>query len=129
MQILIWGDNMNRKVSICILVIILIFLSIVIFEMAGNRRGTPLPETQTQETQEEAEPAVIANTDQVAHYRYIARIVDGRIVIFESDGETVYLETDIKANTLSSHIREQAQLGIGFQNEAGMFDFLESYSS
>ena len=97
--------------------------------MAGNRRGTPLPETQTQETQEETEPAVIANTDHVVHYRYIARIVDERIVIFESDGETIYLETDIKANALSSHIRERAKSGIGFRNEAGMFDFLESYSS
>ncbi len=121
--------NMNRKVSICIFVLILIILIIVILEMAGEDRGTPLPETQTQVTQIETEPAVIANSNPIVNYQYIARIVDERIVIFESDGKTVYLETDIKANTLSAYIREQAQSGIGFLNEAGMFDFLESYSS
>lgn len=121
--------NMNRKVSICIFVLILIILIIVILEMAGKDRGTPLPETQTQVTQIETETAVIANSNPVVNYQYIARIVDERIVIFESDGKTVYLETDIKANTLSAYIREQAQSGIGFLNEAGMFDFLESYSS
>lgn len=120
---------MNRKVSICIFVLILIILIIVILEMAGKDRGTPLPETQTQATQIETEPAVIANSNPIVNYQYIARIVDERIVIFESDGKTVYLETDIRANTLSAHIREQAQSGIGFLNEAGMFDFLESYSS
>ena len=92
--------------------------------MAGEDRGTPLPETQTQVTQIETEPAVIANSNPIVNYQYIARIVDERIVIFESDGKT-----DIKANTLSAYIREQAQSGIGFLNEAGMFDFLESYSS
>ena len=114
--------NMNRKVSICIFVLILIILIIVILEMAGKDRGT-------QATQIETEPAVIANSNPIVNYQYIARIVDERIVIFESDGKTVYLETDIKANTLSAYIREQAQSGIGFLNEAGMFDFLESYSS
>ena len=97
--------NMNRKVSICIFVLILIILIIVILEMAVKDRGTPLPETQTQVTQIETEPAVIANSNPVVNYQYIARIVDERIVIFESDGKTVYLETDIKANTLSAYIR------------------------
>lgn len=128
MQILIWGDNMNRKVSICILAFILIVLIVVLVVMAGNKKETPVVPTETQELVD-TEPAVIANTDHVTQYRYIARIVDERLVIFESDNKTVYFETDIRAEILSAHIREQAKRGIGFQNEASMYDFLESYSS
>lgn len=128
MQILIWGDNMNRKVSICILAFILIVLIVVLVVMAGNKKETPVVPTETQELVD-TEPAVIANTDHVTQYRYIARIVDERLVIFESDNHTVYFETGIRANVLSAHVREQARTGIGFQSEASMYDFLESYSS
>ena len=69
------------------------------------------------------------NTDHVKQFRFIARIVDERLVIFESDGKTVYFETGIKEEALSEPIRQQAQHGIGFTTEAGMYDFLESYSS
>ena len=128
MQILIWGDNMNRKVSICIFVFILVILIIVLAVMAKNGKEAPVVPTETQE-QTNTEPTVIANSDHVSQYRYIARIVDERLVIFESDNRTVYFETGIRADLLSAHVRKLARTGIGFQSEASMYDFLESYSS
>ena len=128
MQIFIWGDNMNRKVSICILVFVLIILIVVIWVMARNGKEAPVVPTETQESVD-TEPAVNANTDHVLQYRYIARIVDERLVIFESDNHTVYFETGISANVLPANVSKQARTGIGFQSEASMYDFLESYSS
>ena len=125
MQILIWGDNMNRKVSICILV----FIFIVLFVMAKRSKDAPIPETKVTQLAETEDASVSVNTDHVKQFRFIARIVDERLVIFESDGKTVYFETGIKEEALSEPIRQQAQHGIGFTTEAGMYDFLESYSS
>lgn len=128
MQILIWGDNMNRKISICILAFILVFLCIVLIVVAKNGKERPISQPQTEQTSE-VEPAVIANTDHIDQFCYIARIVDDRLVIFLSDGQTLYFETDIRAERLSEHVREQAMHGIGFPTEESMYDFLESYSS
>ena len=129
MQILIWGDNMNRKVSICILVFIFIVCAVVLFVMAKRSKDAPIPETKVTQLAETEDASVSVNTDHVKQFRFIARIVDERLVIFESDGKTVYFETGIKEEALSEPIRQQAQHGIGFTTEAGMYDFLECYSS
>ena len=113
MQILIWGDEMKRKISICIIVLLAVIVLILAFT---NTKKESIPEeTGTLEVTEDSE-TVLAAKDQ-------------KLVVYCSDGKTIYFETGIAVRSLSESMQQKAEDGIGFFTEADLYDFLESYSS
>ena len=109
MQILIWGDEMKRKISICIIVLIAVIVLIILFT---NEKKETMPK----------------ETDNI-HYAYLVKAKEQKLVVYCSDGETVYFETGISVKSLSESLQQKAEDGIGFFTEADLYDFLESYSS
>lgn len=126
MQILIWGDEMKRKISICIIVLIAVIVLIILF--TNEKKETIPKETETLEVTEETETVLPANTDNI-HYAYLVKAREQKLVVYCSDGETVYFETGIVVRSLSESMQQRAEEGIGFFTEADLYDFLESYSS
>ena len=126
MQILIWGDEMKRKISICIIVLIAVIALIILF--TNEKKETMPKETETLEVTEETETVLPANTDNI-HYAYLVKAREQKLVVYCSDGETVYFETGIAVRSLSESMQQKAEEGIGFFTEADLYDFLESYSS
>lgn len=126
MQILIWGDEMKRKISICIIVLIAVIVLIILF--TNDKKETMPKETETMEVTEETEAVLPANTDNI-HYAYLVKATEQKLVVYCSDGETVYFETGISVKSLSESLQQKAEDGIGFFTEADLYDFLESYSS
>ena len=126
MQILIWGDEMKRKISICIIVLIAVIVLIILF--TNEKKETMPKETETLEVTEETEAVLPANTDNI-HYAYLVKAKEQKLVVYCSDGETVYFETGISVKLLSESLQQKAEDGIGFFTEADLYDFLESYSS
>lgn len=126
MQILIWGDEMKRKISICIIVLIAVIVLIILF--TNEKKETIPKETETLEVTEETETVLPANTDNI-HYSYLVKAREQKLVVYCSDGETVYFETGIAVRSLSESMQQKAEEGIGFFTEADLYDFLESYSS
>ena len=126
MQILIWGDKMKRKISICIIVLLAVIVLILAFT---NTKKESIPEeTGTLEVTEDSETVLAANTDYI-HYAYLVRAKDQKLVVYCSDGKTIYFETGIAVRSLSESMQQKAEDGIGFFTEADLYDFLESYSS
>ncbi len=126
MQILIWGDEMKRKISICIIVLIAVIVLIILF--TNEKKETIPKETEMLEVTEETETVLPANTDNI-HYAYLVKASEQKLVVYCSDGETVYFETGIAVRSLSESMQQKAEEGIGFFTEADLYDFLESYSS
>lgn len=126
MQILIWGDEMKRKISICIIVLIAVIVLIILF--TNEKKETMPKETETLEVTEETEAVLPANTDNI-HYAYLVKAKEQKLVVYCSDGETVYFETGISVKSLSESLQQKAEDGIGFFTEVDLYDFLESYSS
>lgn len=126
MQILIWGDEMKRKISICIIVLIAAIVLIILF--TNEKKETMPKETETLEVTEETEAVLPVNTDNI-HYAYLVKAKEQKLVVYCSDGETVYFETGISVKSLSESLKQKAEDGIGFFTEADLYDFLESYSS
>ena len=126
MQMLIWGDEMKRKISICIIVLIAVIVLIILF--TNEKKETMPKETETLEVTEETEAVLPANTDNI-HYAYLVKAKEQKLVVYCSDGETVYFETGISVKSLSESLQQKAEDGIGFFTEADLYDFLESYSS
>ena len=126
MQILIWGDEKKQKISICIIVLIAVIVLIILF--TNEKKETMPKETETLEVTEETEAVLPANTDNI-HYAYLVKAKEQKLVVYCSDGETVYFETGISVKSLSESLQQKAEDGIGFFTEADLYDFLESYSS
>lgn len=126
MQILIWGDEMKRKISICIIVLIAVIVLMILF--TNEKKETIPKETEMLEVTEETETVLPANTDNI-HYAYLVKAREQKLVVYCSDGETVYFETGIAVRSLSESMQQKAKEGIGFFTEADLYDFLESYSS
>ena len=126
MQILIWGDEMKRKISICIIVLIAVIVLIILF--TNEKKETMPKETETLEVTEETEAVLPANTDNI-HYAYLVKAKEQKLVVYCSDGETVYFETGISVKSLSESLQQKAEDGIGFFTAVDLYDFLESYSS
>lgn len=126
MQILIWGDEMKRKISICIIVLIAVIVFMILF--TNEKKETIPKETEMLEVTEETETVLPANTDNI-HYAYLVKAREQKLVVYCSDGETVYFETGIAVRSLSESMQQKAEEGIGFFTEADLYDFLESYSS
>lgn len=62
-------------------------------------------------------------------YYYLA-ILDNKVVVYQADGQTVYMETDIPAEDLPSDVLQELLIQRRVVNtEEDLFDFLESYSS
>lgn len=125
---------MRRRVSICIISISIIICAAVLLTavlVSGKREelseapGTEEPVQAVPDT----EPVVVVNTDSPAVFLYIAKDSSGRVTVYRAETMEVYMETGIRTSDLPEQVRERLSTGIGFSDEAGLFDFLESYSS
>ena len=60
---------------------------------------------------------------------FFLRVEDNNIVVYCDDGETVYMYTDISAETLPEYIQSQVIMGMFIEDESVLYHFLETYSS
>ena len=96
MQILIWGDVMKRNIGICIFVLFVIAVGVTVLM---NNINADSNEINTKDniinTQSVDTEAMIKTNAQVEVEGYYIGISDNTIVVYENDGQTVYLETNI----------------------------------
>jgi len=69
-------------------------------------------------------------------YRYVQPsasfylgVYDNQVLVYLEDMETVYIETDIRLDTLPEELQEQIIQLMWIENEAALYNFLENYSS
>lgn len=127
MEILIWGDNMKRQVSVSIFLAILVIILAWLY-IKFNNETQPKNQTITTENDVSKEQSVTISQEYIACAYYIKEEY-GRLVVYESKSQEIYMETSIEINTLPAEIQEKVWDGIFFQTEAELYDFLESYSS
>lgn len=121
---------MNRKLSICILILVGILLLAGIWigfsrrENSNETNELPVPQTQA-----DTEITIATSTHTPQEYAYIIREEDAMLVVYQGDGENVFMQTGIRADRLSEKMQKKAKRGIGFANLEQLYDFLESYAS
>ncbi len=120
---------MKKKISICFFagILLLCLLSVLLIDVYWDNKEKERAEqlvVQTEQTEELFESMAV-----VSNAAYYLEIQDGYVVVLESDHTTVYFETNIRYQMLPEEVKKQITEGVSFQNEAELFDFLESYSS
>lgn len=125
-------DDMKKTISICLFAALL--LGVILFFCRWEMQSKELPqntnlsveETETENTQQQE--SVLSMQVQKA-YRYILREENGFLTVYEMDGETILIETNIYVEDLSEETRKMLSEGIYIQDEKELYDLLESYSS
>ena len=126
MEILIWGDNMKRQINISIFLAILLVVMVWLYIKFYNE--TKLPEDRNSTEMSMEEDAITISQEYVSYMFYIKESY-GRIVVYDTKNQTVYMETSIVTETLPTDIQTELKTGIYFKTEVELYDFLESYSS
>ena len=127
MEILIWGDNMKRQVSISIFFALLLIVMVWLYIKIYNERKPSAEEIVTEQsiTKEEA----IEISQEYENYAYYAKSEDGRVIVYSVKNKNLIMETGIETFTLPSVIQEKLEEGIFFETAEKLYDFLENYSS
>lgn len=60
---------------------------------------------------------------------FYLRVENNAVVVYCDDNATVYMYTDISAETLPEYIQTQVIMGMFIEDEAELYHFLETYSS
>ena len=127
MEILIWGDNMKRQISVSIFLAILVIALAWLYIKFSNE--TKLKnETITTENDVSKEQSITISQSYIT-YPYYIKEADGRLVVYQSKTQEIYMETSVESDTLPEELKEKLKAGIFFENEEDLYDFLESYSS
>ncbi len=126
MEILIWGDNMKRQISISILLAILVIALTWIYIRFAN--DTQLHDNGVLTKENKQENALEISQEYVS-FQYYIKDDDGRLVVYETKTQSIYAQTSIETDTLPEEIQDHLDTGIFFQTEEELYNFLESYSS
>ena len=127
MEILIWGDNMKRQVSVSI------FLAIVLISLAWlyikfSNETSPKENVITTENDVSKESSVPMSQEYIS-CKYYLKVEQGKLVVYENKNHEIYMETSIEIELLPESLKEELKTGVFFQTDAELYDFLESYSS
>lgn len=128
MEILIRGDNMKRQVSISIFCAILLIVMVWLYIKFYNDRKLMEKEINTEEQAGQIEESITISQEYIS-YKFYIKNEDGRIVVYSTKTKEWAMETGIEVYTLPEDIKENLDIGIFFETEEDLYDFLESYSS
>ena len=127
MEILIWGDNMKRQISVSI------FLAIVLISLAWlyikfSNETSPKENVITTENDVSKESSMPMSQEYIS-CKYYMKDEQGKLVVYENKNHEIYMETSIEIELLPESLKEELKTGVFFQTDAELYDFLESYSS
>ena len=118
---------MKRQLSVSIFLAVLVIVLAWMYIKFSNE--TKINENViTTENDVSSEQAVTISQEYTS-YPYYIKDKDGRLIVYETKNQAVYMETSIEIYTLPKEIQEKLETGIFFQTEGALYDFLESYSS
>lgn len=125
---------MKKTIGICFFAGLLLvgILGAFLF-LRGSGETEQQEELQVAEATEQVMPTERPETAESMNvqkdFRYIIREKNGILVVYEKDGETILLETNIKTEHLDEETRKAFEQGVYIEDERELYDLLESYSS
>ena len=126
MEILVWGDNMKRQISISILLAILVIALTWLYIRFSNE--TQLHENGVLTKENQQEDALEISQDYMV-FQYYIKDDNGRLVVYETKTQAIYAQTGIETDVLPMEIQAELETGLFFESEEDLYNFLESYSS
>ena len=118
---------MKRQISVSILLAILVIVLTWVYIKYNNE--TNAKENVIHTENEISKEQSITISQEYLSYPFYIKEKDGRLVVFDTKKQQIFMETSIEAKSLPRELQENLEAGIYFKTEADLYDFLESYSS
>ena len=112
MEILIWGDDMRRQMSISFLCAILLIALAWLYIKFYNENQLQDREITT-EISNEMEDATQTANDYITYQFYIKN-EDGKVVVYTVNEQEKYMDTSIEIEALPMYLQEKITAGIFF---------------
>lgn len=124
---------MKKTISICLFTVMLAICiagGILILDIKNRTKDNRAENrTETERVTETDETEFVESMQVQKAYCYLLIAEDDRLVVYEQDGRTILLETNIRLHALDEEKRRLLQEGIWISDEQELYDLLESYSS
>ena len=124
--------NMKRQISICIILFLMILIPGLFILSKNNTVPMDSEQDNTEnitEVTNDKNTESVPSSNEYKNYYFCARTEDGRVVIYDTKTEELFMETGIEVSLLPIEVQAQLDFGIYFKTDVELFDFLESYSS
>ena len=124
--------NMKRQISICIILFLMVLIPGLFILSKNNTVPMDSEQDNTEnitEVTNDKNTESVPSSNEYKNYYFCARTEDGRVVIYDTKTEELFMETGIEASLLPIEVQAQLDFGIYFKTDVELFDFLESYSS
>lgn len=121
---------MKQKYSVGIFIL---FLMVLLF-VTGSQKFAKIQESEEQEIEQE-EPlqssveSVVTDGHALKEDCFFLKEANGYVVVYFSDGKTVYEYTDISFEELPEKVKKEVNNGKYIENQEELYGFLENYSS
>lgn len=120
---------MKNKIGICFLTVIAILLALFILEKINTGISQDAEDDKAVEIAQDTQSANSRETSMELSSGYIVRNENGMLTIYSGGGGEKFFDSGIYYDELPADIQHKIDSGLGFENEADLYDFLESYSS
>ena len=123
---------MKRQISICIILFLMILIPGLFILSKNNTVPMDSEQDNTEnitEVTNDKNTESVPSSNEYKNYYFCARTEDGRVVIYDTKTEELFMETGIEVSLLPIEVQAQLDFGIYFKTDVELFDFLESYSS
>jgi hypothetical protein len=104
-------------------------LLIFIYVRKDKDKINPNDVTESETLIKETKHADETEISNDKNYKYKIVEEEGRLTVYETTYETIFIETAIETNLLPENTQKDLEDGIYFESDKDMYDFLESYSS
>ena len=118
---------MKRQVSVSIFLAVLV-IALAWLYIKFNNETQPKNQNITTENDVSKEESITISQEYLV-CPYFIKVEYGRLVVYLSKTQEIFMETAIEFDTLPLDIQQKLDSGIFFQTEQELYDFLESYSS
>lgn len=123
---------MNRKYSIGIFAGVVLLFAVLLsaaYQVSYNHAKAQLAKAETEATPKEETQSIRTEGTAQKEDIYYLKEKNGFVVVYLSDGTTVYEYTNISVDTLPDTIKEQIITGKKVESMQELYGFLENYSS
>lgn len=122
---------MKKKYGFALFTVVMLCALTIAYQVEYSRVQKLQQEQTAKEVQKEKEENVVSAQGEAVKEKevyYLAEL-NGYVVVYQEDRNTVYEYTDILVNELPDQIRNEVRSGMKIEGSDKLYGFLENYTS
>lgn len=120
---------MKKKYGIALFTVVMLVALSIAYQFEYNHVQKQQEQAKKETEKEKPENVVSAQGEAVKEEIYYLAELNGYVVVYQEDRNTVYEYTDILVNELPDEVRNEVRSGMKIVGTDKLYGFLENYTS